>query len=107
MKKQECIPVGCIPPTSVGAIRVTTGGLDRGRCLPYPLSPPPLSSHTSPPPCPERIWDQAARQKVTYPLAVDRQTGVKTLPYLKLSLRVVIRKAGTGKDYIIQYFKLE
>ena len=46
--EQECIPVGCVPPASVG---VSEGGcLPKGVCLPRGVHPWPLHAGIHPPP---------------------------------------------------------
>ena len=68
--KQECIPVGCVPPAAVAV-----GG--------SPPAPPDQAPQEQAPP-----WDQAPHSGPDPP--VDRHTPVNILPCPKLRLRAVI-----------------
>ena len=99
--KQECIPVGCVPPAAVAC----PGGSPRSRPLPEqallpsrhtPLGPeppeqaPPQSRQT--PLGPESLEQAPPRTRL--PLPMDRHTPVNILPCPKLRLRAVnIQKA--------------
>ena len=91
--KQECIPVGCVPPAAV-AVR---GGLNQA---PPQTRHPKPGTHleqappgTRPPPGPGTPPDQApprTRHPQTRHPPVDRHTPVNILPCPKLRLRAVI-----------------
>ena len=96
IKQQVCIPVGCVPPVSVTAIRCIGGG-GLGSLSQRPPSPDwallkeTCDSAKNPP---EGTWEQATREEVTsyryaLPLGQNDIRFVKTLPCFKLCLQVV------------------
>ena len=89
--KQECIPVGYIPPTAVAVGRGAPPGTPQGADPPDQAPPPPGADPPGPgtprpgTPCCKVCWDSTHP-----PLWTEWQTGVKILACPKLRFRAVI-----------------
>ena len=88
--RQECIPVGCVPPAAVAV----GGGLHQAPTPPG--TRPPHPQDQTPPPGPDTPQ--------TRPPPVDRHTPVNILPCPKLRLRAVKMQIGLLHLYLIISF---
>ena len=77
----------------MGSLCPGRGSVQRGVSVQGSLSGRPSRRNMGPETHPEGTWDQAARQEVTSyrDTPVNKQTGVKTVAYSELRLRVVKR----------------
>ena len=117
MFKQECIPVGCIPPAAVADRGVSTRQPPGSR---RPGADPLWTRHTPweqahpccktcwdrTPPCYKACWDTTSNAcwATTPPPWTEWQRGVKILPCPKLRLRAVIINIDPQVVEIITYY---